>query len=128
MIALEQALRTLLSELHQVLDPMDSKWLAFGFNKPGAKAIPAIPENVFATLIGATSVSLKWDSSARASYYRVWKKVVGVDEDYIPVGSPADVDFTLEGLPSNSQVEILVSAVNIGGESQKTTVLLVLTL
>ena len=128
MEALEQALRTLLRELHEVLDPLDSKWLAFGFNKPGAKSIPAVPQNVIATLIGAASVSLKWDSSARASYYRVWKKVVGVDEEYIPVGSPADLDFTLEGLPSNSQVEILVSAVNNGGESQKSTMLLVQTL
>lgn len=93
----------------------------------GAKAIPAVPQNVIATLIGATSVSLKWDASARAAYYRVWKKVVGVDEEYLPVGSPGDRDFTLEGLPANAQVELLVSAVNNGGESQKSTLAVVQT-
>ncbi len=116
--ALEQGLRTLLGELHEVLDPMDSRWLAFGFLKPGQLQAPSRPGKVAATLIGSNAVALKWSKVARAEYYRVWKKVVGVDEDYVAVGSPGDLDFTLEGLPANSQIEIVISAVNNGGESQ----------
>ncbi|MBA4149571.1 MAG: fibronectin type III domain-containing protein [Verrucomicrobia bacterium] len=126
--ALDQGLRTLLSELHQVLDPLDARWLAFGFKKPGAKAIPDVPQNVIAVLIGANAISVKWEGAARAAYYRVWKKVIGVDADYVSVGSPADLDFIMEGLPGNSQVEVLVSAMNNGGESQMSTVVLVQTL
>ncbi len=65
-------------------------------------------------------MALKWDAAARADYYRVFKKVLGVDEDFVAVGSPADLDFTIENLPANATVEIQISAVNTGGESQRT--------
>ena len=32
---------------------------------------------VTATLIGPTEVALKWNASARADYYRVFKKILG---------------------------------------------------
>ncbi|MFN7140773.1 MAG: hypothetical protein ACK4UN_15660, partial [Limisphaerales bacterium] len=35
--ALEKGLRTVLSELHQVITPVDAKWLSFGFKMPGIK-------------------------------------------------------------------------------------------
>ncbi|MBA4148283.1 MAG: fibronectin type III domain-containing protein [Verrucomicrobia bacterium] len=126
--AMERALRVLLSELHMTLDPLDPRWLSFGFKKPGALATPDVPQNLTAVLIGTNAIAMKWDSAPRASHYRVWKKVIGVDADFVFVGNPADLDFTIEGLPGNSQVEVLVSAVNNGGESQKSTLVLVQTL
>ncbi len=125
---LEQALRTLLSELHQVLDPMDARWLAFGFLKPGQKQSPDRPGKVSVTLIGPNAASVKWAKAARAEYYRVWKKVIGVDEDYVAVGSPADLDFTIENLPAGSQIEVVVTAVNNGGETAFSAVAMVVTL
>ncbi len=110
---------SLFSELTELLEPMDARWLNFGFNLPGAEQTPETPLNFKATLIGPTAVALKWDAAERASYYRVWKKVSGVDEDYVPVGTPGDLDFTIEDLPANSTVEIQVSAVNTGGESSR---------
>ncbi len=41
----------------------------------------------------------------------------GADGDYTAVGSPADLDFTIEHLPANSAVDVVVTAVNNGGES-----------
>jgi hypothetical protein len=76
-----------------------------------------VPENLHVTLIGNTAAALKWDAAPRAEYYRVWKRVVGADEELVAVGSPADVDFTIEALPGNVEIEIAVSAVNNGGES-----------
>ena len=115
----------LFKELAQVMPPTDNRWLAFGFNLPGAEATPDQPENVVVTLIGPNALSVKWKAAARAKYYRVWKKVIGVDTEYMQVGSPADLDFTIEGLPGNSQVEIVVSASNSGGESAFSTVVVV---
>ncbi|MBA4147542.1 MAG: fibronectin type III domain-containing protein [Verrucomicrobia bacterium] len=126
--AMEFALRILLSELHKTLTPLDSRWFAFGFKKPGARATPDVPLNLLAVLIGTNAISMKWDGAPRAEYYRVWKKVIGVDADYVSVGSPADLDFTIEGLPGNSQVEVVVSAVNNGGQSAWSTAVLVQTL
>jgi hypothetical protein len=114
---LRKRLRDLILELQQKLGSMDPRWLAFGLNLPGAKHIPSVPANLSAVLIGETAAAIKWEASARAEHYRVWKKVTGVDEEFVAVGSPADLDFTMEELPRNSTIEVAVSAVNNGGES-----------
>lgn len=125
----EKALRLRLAwameELGRKISPVDDLWPAFGFNKPGLKAAPAVPELLAAILFGPNAISVKWKAAARASHYRVWKKVIGVDTEYVHVGSPADLDFTIEGLPGNSLVEVVVSAVNLSGESQLSTKIVV---
>ena len=123
----EQNLRLLLKELTMALDPLDPRWIEFGFNKPGALQTPAVPENVTAVLIGPNVVALKWDGAARAQHYRVWRKVNGVDQELIAVGSPTDKNFTLDGLPANSTIEIAISAVNHGGESATSEVVTIVT-
>jgi fibronectin type 3 domain-containing protein len=82
---------------------------------------------VIAVLIGPNAVAVKWTGAARAEYYRVWKKVVGVDEEFIALNSPHDLDYTIEGLPANATVQIVVTAVNNGGESAKSEVVTVTT-
>jgi hypothetical protein len=124
---LAQRLSWLLEELGRLLDPMDERWKAFGFKKPGAQVTPDVPQGVSATLIGPTAAAVKWTAAPRAEHYRVWKKVVGIDEDFVNVGSPADLDFTLEELPSASSIEVALSAVNDGGESAKSQFITVVT-
>ncbi|MDB6029506.1 MAG: hypothetical protein JWM68_5729 [Verrucomicrobiales bacterium] len=114
---LRKRLRGLVEEMGQFLDPLDSRWLAFGLKKPGAQETPDVVEGLIAVLIGPGTSALKWKAPARAEYYRVYKRVIGVDAEPVAVGSPADLDFTLENLPANSTVEVYVSAVNNGGES-----------
>ena len=124
---LRKRMRGLVTELETLLDPNDSRWLAFGLSIPAAPATPDMPLGVVATLIGPTAIALKWNAAARAEHYRIFKKVVGVDDEAVAVGSPADLDFTLEGLPTNATVEIQISAVNDGGESQRTASVTVVT-
>ena len=112
-----KALRGLIGELSNQLDPQDPRWKAFGFNPPGADETPDVPTNISAVLVGPTAAATKWDASPRAEYYRIWMRLHGSTADYVAVGSPADLDFTLEDLPANSAVDIAVSAVNAGGES-----------
>ena len=118
-------LRALINELAQLIGSLDNSWLVFGFNMPGADEVPDVPEHINAVLIGSNAISLKWATSARAQYYRVWKRVVGVDKEFVAVGSPADLDFTIEALPNNAKIEIAVSAVNNGGETAPSTVITV---
>jgi hypothetical protein len=115
--AMRKGLRDLINELVTLLDPMDARWLSFGFNKPGADETPDVPTGLVAVLIGPNAAATKWGASARAAYYRVWMKVHGAATDYVAVGSPADLDFTLENLPAASVIDIALSAVNDGGES-----------
>ena len=114
---LRKRMRDLIEELNMLLDPLDARWKWFGFNMPGAQATPDVPENVVATLNGSNA-ALKWKAAPRADYYHVWKKVVGVDAELVFIGSRAELDFTFEGLPANATIELAVSAVNNGGESQ----------
>lgn len=116
---LRKRIRWLTDELDQKIDPLSSLWTAFGLNKPGAFETPDAPEGLQATLIGPGVGALRWNGAPRAEYYRVWKRVVGVDAEFLAAGSPADLDFTLEGLPPGTTIEIAISAVNNGGESAR---------
>jgi hypothetical protein len=120
------ALRGLLKSLAAVLAPMDARWLAFGFNLPGLKATPDVPENVIATVQLNKVVALRWNAAARASTYRIWKKVAGIDEDFILVDSRTDLDMLIEGLPVGATIELAVSASNTGGESARSTAVTVM--
>ena len=124
---LQSVLRQLVRELGLAMGPLDERWIAFGLNKPGAKATPDAPENVTATLNSNNTIAVKWPRAPRARYYRVSKKVDGVDQELIAVGSPTDANFTIEGLPANATIEIAVSAVNDSGESVKSQVVTVQT-
>lgn len=115
---LRKRIRAVCDELKSLLSPLDTRWIAFGFNKPGAQATPEPPGNVVAMPVQENRIAVKWEAAPRANYYRVWKRVAGVDEEWIPVGHPADIDFLLEGLPVSAAVEIAVTAVNHGGESR----------
>ncbi len=125
--AASKVMTNLISELGTVLEPLDARWLSFGLNKPGALETPDTVTDVVATLIGPTAAALKWTTTARAEFYHVWKRVEGVDEDYVLVGSPADLDFTIENLPTNARIDVCVSAVNNGGEGPRSEAVAVLT-
>jgi hypothetical protein len=123
--ALHSRMVHLISELRMRLTPTDQRWKSFGLNTPGTIERPEAVVNLVATLIGPATVAMKWDAALRANFYHVYKKVVGVDSEFVRVGSPVDVDFNLEGLPNGSIVEIVVTAVNEAGdgaESNKVTV------
>ena len=124
---LEGTIRSFIAELGVKLGPLDSRWKAFGLNIPDAEETPDQVTGVTVTLIGPTAAAIKWAASPRAEYYRVWMKLHGAEGDYAAVGSPADLDFTIENLPTNSAIDIVVSAVNAGGESSVSEVFTVTT-
>jgi hypothetical protein len=124
---LKKRISNVFAELSVQLTPLDPRWKKFGFEMPGTEVTPETPVNLVAVLIGPTVAAMKWDAAARAGHYRVYKKVIGVDEKPVPVGSAADIDFNLENLPPGSTVEIYVSAVNGAGESPLSAKVTVLT-
>ena len=126
-VNLRKQLRLLITELNRKIGSLDPRWVAFGFNKPGASETPEVPENVTATLIDNNTAAIRWPRAPRAEHYRVWKKVKGVDQELIAVGSPTDLDFMLEGLPPNSTIEIGLSAVNSGGECRVSELITIVT-
>jgi hypothetical protein len=125
---LKKRIRATFVELKELLDPMDERFIAYGFNKPGALSIPGVPANVIAVLIANSGVAIKWNVAARAERYRVYAKILGVDAEPVLVGTSEDLEFVVENLPANATVEIAVSAINNGGESARSAVVSVRTL
>ncbi len=124
---LRSRIRGVVEELKRVVGPIDGRWDAFGLNQPGLKQAPERPGKITIVLQAGGKAAVKWAKSARAEYYRVWLKVIGVDDEAIPVGSPTDLDYMIETMPAASQVEVSISAVNNGGESARSEVVVVVT-
>ena len=124
---LRKMVSMLLNELAMKLSPLDERWLSFGFNKPGAQSVPAIPVGLVATLVGPTALALKWDAAPRAARYRIYRKIVGVDTEMVAVETRDDLDFVMENLPTGATIQVAVSAVNDAGESQLSQVSTVVT-
>jgi hypothetical protein len=93
--------RDLIKELSTILVPLDGRWKTFGLNMPGAKHIPAVPTGLIVRIIG-TDALVQWDAAERAEYYRVFKRVVGIDEELVPVSSQNGLDAVVPGLPANT--------------------------
>ncbi len=124
---LRKRMRGLITELETVLDPNDSRWLAFGLNVPAVDATPEIPEGLVVTLIDPVTAAMHWEASTRGERYRVWQKVHGVDNDFVVMESREELDFTAENLPANKTIEFAISAANDGGESQLSTPVTIVT-
>lgn len=119
--AAEQQLRRrlsgLVSELGQLLDDNDPLWLAFGLNQPGATNLPDAADSLVLTAGPAGTVLADWSDAARATRYRVFKQVDGVDASPVNVATVTDSDATLTGLPSGKTVKIYIVSANDAGQA-----------
>lgn len=122
MLALRRRLSGLISELGQLLEDNDPRWLAFGLNLPGATNLPDVADSVVLTAGPAGTVLVDWSDTARATRYRVFKQVVTVDLNFIAAVTVTDSDATLSGLLSGKTVRIKIIAANDAGEAQASTV------
>ncbi|MDB6025358.1 MAG: hypothetical protein JWM68_1581 [Verrucomicrobiales bacterium] len=126
-VQLRKRIRDVIKELEMRLDPLDSRWIAFGLNRPGAQETPDGVGQLTAVLIGPNAAALKWPAPARAEFYHVFRRIQGVDAEMVLIGSPADLDFNIENLPSNAHVDLAVAAVNSGGEGPRSEVVTIIT-
>jgi len=109
---LRNRLRGLIGELEQKMGPLDSRWLAFGLNRPGAEDAPDAPVNTEATPMGGGQVFVKCHRVPRTDYYQIWIQIVGVDENFRRADSPDGPEKLLEALPVGATVKIKMRAVN----------------
>jgi hypothetical protein len=110
----------LINELGQLLDANDPTWLAFGLNLPGATNLPDPADNLVLTSGGAGVVLADWSDASRATRYRVYKQVPGMDTMFVPVATVGDSDCTIIGLPSSKIVKVQIISANDAGQSPPT--------
>jgi hypothetical protein len=114
---LRKRMTGLVDELGTLLDDEDPLWYAFGLSQPADAETPEAP--TLTTLLPASPGVLlaDWDDALRAERYRVWRLVVGVDVDFVPVATVYDSDATLEDQPTGATVKIRITSLNDAGES-----------
>jgi hypothetical protein len=115
--AVRKNLQSVHAELRMKADHVGPVWEDFGLKRPGILQVPEVPENVTVTVLGPKTLLVRWNRPARGRSYRVWRKIVGVDQDFVLVGSRRERDLTMEDVPAGATIEIAVSACNNGGES-----------
>ena len=115
---LRRRLSGLIAELGQLLADTDPRWLAFGLNLPGASNLPDPVDGLMLTAGGAGVVLCHWSNPPRATRYRVFKQIVGVDANFIAAATVSDSDYTFTGLPTGKTVNIRIVSANDAGEAQ----------
>jgi hypothetical protein len=111
----------LVNELGQLLEDEDPRWLAFGLNLPGATNLPEVADSLVLTAGGAGVVLADWSDASRATRYRVFKQVVGVDATFIAAATVTDSDYTFTGLTSGQTLRVQIIAANDAGQAQPST-------
>jgi hypothetical protein len=109
----------LLSELDQLLDDSDPRWLAFGFDLPGHPGAPDVPQNLTVTAgtPGSLTLYAHCDDARRADGYRFTVNNAA-DNSTLAEQLTQDAEATFNGLPSGAKVNVIVTARNATGESQ----------
>ena len=114
---LRNRLRGLIGELEQLIGPADGRWLEFGLRVPVDESLPESPEDLIVTGGAPGHLVADWSDAARADRYRVYKQVVGVDDDFVLATTVTDSDADLNTFTPGAQVRVKVTALNPRGES-----------
>ncbi|HEY0552129.1 MAG TPA: hypothetical protein VGF13_21185 [Verrucomicrobiae bacterium] len=115
--AMRKCLRGLVTELKQLMPGDDGRWHAFGFNPPSAVGVPAMPEGLTVIPSAPGHLLAKWLAAALAARYRLYRKIIGVDSDYVAVKTVTELEADLNTMTSGQVVRIRVSSANDAGES-----------
>ena len=75
-------IRSFVVELGTLLGPDDPRWDAFGLSRPSDPDTPLPATSFTATPAGPGNLLYKWKRAKRATYYRLFYKVLTVDADF----------------------------------------------
>ena len=104
--ALDRRLHGLYSELEQVMDPIDPRWTAFGFDAPGAVKTPdAIVAATFEAL-GTGKGKLSWTGATRASRYQIWRQAAGTSGYKLFSRTTGETEKLLTGLAVGDKLHV----------------------
>ncbi len=115
--ALYQEVSGSIGEIRGQLAADDPRWESFGLNIPANPTPPEVVTGLTLTAAGPGKLLAAWTHARRATGYRVFQKVIGVDPEFHFVERVQDLEFTLKGLTAGQTVAVQVAAVNEGGDA-----------
>ena len=107
----------LITELDTLLPVDDPRWHAFGLSMP---TDPNAPESVASvTLVAGTvgKIAASWPRAKRATRYRPFVQIVGVDPDFVARDAVHDLTVTLLGFTTGQKVNVYIVAASDAGEA-----------
>jgi hypothetical protein len=105
------------AELGGLLAADDPRWEAFGLNIPAHPNPPEAVGSLTMSSAGTGREALSWTAGRRASYYRIFIKIDGVDADFRHLINDDDLDYTIKDLTPGTTISVYVVAANAGGEA-----------
>jgi len=116
--ALRKRARDLISELNTLLADDDSRWHAFGLSMPSDPDTPMPVESLTLTPGTAGIIVAGWPRAVRATRYRPFVQIVGVDEKFVARDPVHDLSVNLTGFTTGQTVKVQIVAANDAGEAQ----------
>jgi hypothetical protein len=113
--ALYDEVSATITELDDRLPADDPRWELFGLNIPAHPTPPLGVTGLTSTAAGTGRELLAWPYAVRADYYRVYLKRSGVDEDFVNIADPKDLEYTLKDLPPDTEISVYVVPMNEAG-------------
>ena len=115
--ALRKLLRTAVTELRRFLADDDDRWHTFNLNAPADPVTPDAVESVTLTPGTLGVILASWDRARRASRYRPFVQIVGVDTEFKARDAVHDLTVNLSGFTTGKTVKVYLVAANDDGEA-----------
>lgn len=122
METLGNRLRGLVSELSLLIGDEDERWLDFGLRVPDDGSLPDAPADLIVNGGATGHLVAGWADAPRAERYRVYKQVIGVDNEFVLARTVTDTDADMNTFTPGSRVRVKVTALNARGESPASAV------
>jgi hypothetical protein len=115
--ALRKLLRTAITELKRFLAEDDDRWHTFNLNAPADPVTPDAVESLTLAPGTAGVIVASWERARRATRYRPFVQIVGVDEEAVARDAVHDLTVNLTGFTSGQTVKVYIVAANDDGEA-----------
>ena len=115
---LRKRVRDLIHEIGTLLGDDDARWHAFGLSMPSDPDTP-MPVESLALAAGTPGIIVaSWPRAVRATRYRPFVQIVGVDPEFVARDAVHDLTVNLTGFTTGQTVNVKIVAANDAGEAQ----------
>jgi len=115
--ALRKLLRSFITDLKRFLADDDERWHTFNLNAPADPASPDAVESLTLAPGTAGVIVASWERARRATRYRPFVQIVGVNEEPVARDAVHDLTVSLDGFTTGQTVKVYIVAANDDGEA-----------
>ena len=116
MKSLRKRIRGLIDELGTLMPEDDTRYETFGLNIPANPTAPLGIADLTLTALGNAKVLAQWSYATRSTGTRLKMKRVGVDDQFVIIGTVNALEKVLENMTVGQTIQVQVTPYNDGGD------------